>query len=519
MAEISYQQLVQNVRAKTPLLSQTSVTSTFGAPTVEIPQVEPFYIKITGFKPSDTITSTNRTEDEAYTLLSVDKSKNTNNYKGRQILINSSRIVLNSYDNYTMLFSKEGFVFSSKGTFNVDTDEEITLFGNEGLFLGVPNKGLPYENNPKPPNTQQPDDSITDNIDNEQKPYVEGQGNITNPVTINNLTEDTGNTLTYQEEVQQELSNKINDRNVATPDRDYEPLILGNKLADWLSDLILVIQTLEISTPSGQGFVSSGDSQYNLKKLVARIPEMVSTYAYIDGRSHLPVDDPGGSGLGEPTTTQPPNNNTLASNDNALITNSDGLAGPLGDIPQYTLQQLQARAQQLGYGPIDTTFSLVGIRSNADAYDRFDDMLILIVNSQLKYFKGTTNPGGKVLSGGFREYNNTGAAVLRPGQYTSHAQGKHNGQYLAGRQTAANVTVLRDGNLDKLAGNVPETTATTGKFGINLHKANASGVSRTVDSWSAGCQVFADATNFNEFMSQWTASGKKIVQYTLFQQF
>ncbi len=521
MAQITFQQLQENVRQKAPLpFSNITTTDGFGTPTVEIPNPQPIYIQIDGFKPKDLVTATNRSEDEVYNLLSIDKSKSTNNYKGRQILLNSSRIVLNSYDNYIMLFSKEGFVFSSKGTFNVDTDQEVTLFGNEGVYLGVPNKGQPYNETPKTETIEPQDNSVRDGVQLVDKPITEGSGSIINPIKVNNTTDEPPQADTYQDRVKSELANKQSERDVATPDRDYEPLTLGSKLADWLSDLILVIQTLEINTPAGQGYISAGDSQYNLKKLAARIPEIVSTYGFIDGRSHLPVDDPG------PAPAPDPNDNIitqpgvtgLSSGDATSITNSEGLQGPLGTIKQYTLEELQARVSQLGYGPIDTTFSLVGIRSNADAYDKFDDMFILITNGTLKYFKGTTNPGGKVLSGGFTEFDPKGAAVLVPGQYKSHAQGLHQKQYNAGRQTAGDVSVLRDNNLDKIAGNV-NTGKITGKYGINIHRADASRVSTNVDTWSAGCQVFADPTNFNEFMGAWTASGKKIVQYTLLLQF
>ena len=36
--------------------------------------------------------------------------------------------------------------------------------------------------------------------------------------------------------------------------------------------------------------------------------------------------------------------------------------------------------------------------------------------------------------------------------------------------------------------------------GINIHRASSTGTSTQVDRWSAGCQVFANATDFNRFM-------------------
>ena len=324
MAQITYNQLQESVRNKAPLPFGSTGTG-FSTATVTIPSIEPYFIQIDGFKPQELTTAANRSEQQVYDLLSIDKSTNTNAFKGRQILINSSRIVLNSYDNYTMMFSKEGFVFSSKGTFNVDTDEEVTLFGNEGVYLGVPNKGQPYETTPKPI-TEATTATPTEADITTPKPVTEGTGNITNPVTVNNTNEiQTPTAPTYQDVVKAELSNKLNERDVATPDRDYEPLVLGNKLADWLSDLILAIQTLQINTPSGPGYISAGESQYNLKKLVARIPEIVSTYGFIDGRSHLQVDDPG------PAPPPDPNDNLVTQVGVSGITTTDNFEDP-GDL-------------------------------------------------------------------------------------------------------------------------------------------------------------------------------------------
>jgi hypothetical protein len=40
-----------------------------------------------------------------------------------------------------------------------------------------------------------------------------------------------------------------------------------------------------------------------------------------------------------------------------------------------------------------------------------------------------------------------------------------------------------------------------GIFGINIHRSNASGESKVVEKWSAGCQVFQKVNDFNFFMN------------------
>jgi hypothetical protein len=41
----------------------------------------------------------------------------------------------------------------------------------------------------------------------------------------------------------------------------------------------------------------------------------------------------------------------------------------------------------------------------------------------------------------------------------------------------------------------------TGMFGINIHRADLTGKTINVNQWSAGCQVFADSSVFNSFIS------------------
>jgi hypothetical protein len=288
--QLTYGEIRNRVQQKNPAvpLATTDNLSSVTQLQIQAQQTEPIFIEIDAFRPQDGFTTEARTDAQIEEILGINTTTQENTYQGKQILINSGRIILNSYDDYLMLFSSNGIAVSSKGTFNVDTDEEITLFGDQGLFLGVPNKGQPYAAPTPPQPTPTPEPS------GEPVQPQTGTGTAADPIKVgvNNTEEDTS-LLTQRDLAKAELSTLNDERNVATADRDYDPLILGNKLADWLSDLVLAIQTLQINTPAGPGYISAGDSQYNLKKLNARIPEMISTFAFVDGRSHLKVDDPG----------------------------------------------------------------------------------------------------------------------------------------------------------------------------------------------------------------------------------
>jgi len=53
----------------------------------------------------------------------------------------------------------------------------------------------------------------------------------------------------------------------------------------------------------------------------------------------------------------------------------------------------------------------------------------------------------------------------------------------------------KDGTLNMLKSNIDE-----GYFGINIHQAKNKGETYKVDRWSAGCQVFKNATEFKNFI-------------------
>lgn len=95
--------------------------------------------------------------------------------------------------------------------------------------------------------------------------------------------------------------------------------------------------------------------------------------------------------------------------------------------------------------------------------------------------------------------NNFGTAILKDGQYYhSHQLGLHKKKYQALVQ-ASPVTVIRDFNRDSNL-DYDSGREQTGTFGINIHRSNPNGESTFVNKWSAGCQVFARSTEYDEFM-------------------
>ena len=145
--------------------------------------------------------------------------------------------------------------------------------------------------------------------------------------------------------------------------------------------------------------------------------------------------------------------------------------------------------------------NIIGVRaSGAVITNSFDDILLIIYktptgtwNRQL--YQITTDPGQFYMN---KPCNSKGTAILVPGQYRgTYKIGLHRGKYKALCQNKS-VKVYRDNNKDSVYDYDPNSLD-EGMFGINIHKAGT--LSKRVDTWSAGCQVFASETEFRAFMN------------------
>lgn len=165
----------------------------------------------------------------------------------------------------------------------------------------------------------------------------------------------------------------------------------------------------------------------------------------------------------------------------------------------------------------DYNLNIIGIRNLLEGRiqdDKFNDALVCIYKVggkwQRKIWPITTDPGLKMLEA---PSNSSGTAILVPGQYRGAYQiGLHKGQYQALTQKKA-VKVYRDKNKDKKL-DLDPSTIQEGLFGINIHGSKNASIavtmnpekvsdtwkSDTVGAWSAGCQVFANAKDYSEFM-------------------
>jgi hypothetical protein len=145
--------------------------------------------------------------------------------------------------------------------------------------------------------------------------------------------------------------------------------------------------------------------------------------------------------------------------------------------------------------------NIVGLRSKSIIPNRFDDEIhvfykVSTLNWQYHIFKATTDPGTFWLK---QPMQTQGTAILAEGQFlNSYALGLHRGKYLALVQQKP-ITIIRDYNRDAVL-DFNNGLKTKGMYGINIHRANKVGETKTVDKNSAGCQVFENANDFDLFI-------------------
>jgi hypothetical protein len=144
--------------------------------------------------------------------------------------------------------------------------------------------------------------------------------------------------------------------------------------------------------------------------------------------------------------------------------------------------------------------NIVGRRSKNTIPNKFDDKMFVFWKNDDNDWEGkeyniTTDPATYFLQ---NPLSNLGSAILKEGQYVdSYGIGMHRNSYEAVVQKKP-VVVYRDYNRDAIL-DWNNGREETGLFGINLHKAGAN--TADIGKYSAGCQVFANVSDFEEFMN------------------
>ena len=197
----------------------------------------------------------------------------------------------------------------------------------------------------------------------------------------------------------------------------------------------------------------------------------------------------------------------------------DGMVGPITwealeidtpPKPQYTVEQIEAAVKSKGYAWFGDSenkgydVNIVGVRNSSTegrVTNHYDDNMTMSykVDGEWKFYcwANTTDPGKYWID---HPSNSDGCAVLVPGQYRGvYKIDLHGGRYTALCQRNGRVSVYRDNNEDDVY-DYDADSVQSGYFGINIHRSSAYQTGTYVDKYSAGCQVFADPDDFDDFM-------------------
>jgi len=189
----------------------------------------------------------------------------------------------------------------------------------------------------------------------------------------------------------------------------------------------------------------------------------------------------------------------------------------------YSANKLITRVKQLqDVTYIPDNYWIIGIRNPDDTPDAFDDRFYLMKGEEIVCeTTGTTNPGKKVLQGGFKKYNKRGAALVESDRmyYDLWYPGKHKGVVPALKQIGK-ITVWRDGDGDAKSEEQGYKEHRT-DIGINFHSASKDflqvAIKTVVGGWSAGCQVCNNTKEYKEIID--TVWNQDRVSFCLLKEF
>ena len=157
----------------------------------------------------------------------------------------------------------------------------------------------------------------------------------------------------------------------------------------------------------------------------------------------------------------------------------------------------------------DFNINIFGIRDNENVADSFNDLICLLYKEKgkwvLKKYQATTDPG--------IYYRNN---LLNTTESVNKLKDIFTIKYTALVQRKP-VKLWRDSNKDGILDRKGKTY--TELAGINIHHASSNGTSVTIGKYSAGCQVIASITDWNEFIDIVLKSSTiygKVFSYALF---
>lgn len=188
------------------------------------------------------------------------------------------------------------------------------------------------------------------------------------------------------------------------------------------------------------------------------------------------------------------------------------------NVKQYTDSQLLERVEHIGGKiPNQGKYLIVGVQSQEDAFNLFDDKFYVFDGNLFKQVSsGTTNPGKTALLL-FDKYNLPGSAVWQTDQFCENVykRGFHKGKMRALRQVEP-IYYYRDSDKDEFA--EEQGALQKGIIYCNMHGVDYNPFSEVVKTqiggWSFGCQVWNRMSDYRQMINA-TWERNKLVDYAL----
>lgn len=180
----------------------------------------------------------------------------------------------------------------------------------------------------------------------------------------------------------------------------------------------------------------------------------------------------------------------------------------MNNVKVYTDKQLLDKVKSLSsFNHIPNDYWILGVRSEEDAFNEFDDKIYLFKGEEFILVTScTTNPGGPALLGGFKKYNKNGAAIIKSNEwyYDTFKYGLHNGKMPALRQVKS-MLYYRDKDLDKKA--EEEGIIESAIYNTNIHFNSYSvfdkvklSIKQYIGEWSYGCIVLNEQEKYKKII-------------------
>jgi hypothetical protein len=190
-------------------------------------------------------------------------------------------------------------------------------------------------------------------------------------------------------------------------------------------------------------------------------------------------------------------------------------------VRKYTDEELLNRVKTLhSYKGIPDDYWIIGVRSQEDAFDTFDDKFYLFQGEKFVLTTtGTTNSGSHGIYN-YEKYNPKGVATVKSNEwyYGVWKNGLHKGKMKALVQIKPFI-IFRDGNKNKKIeeyGN-PVSQIVGINFHANTYDLNSTNIKTTIGEWSVGCQVINDMVKYKQIII--LCESQKSVSYCLLTEF